>query len=171
MKMWNKKILIGLLAVSASMVGAAFADEGKYLEAVAKLVPSAKVTLSQGLTVTESRGQPISGKFEVDDGHFQLSIYTAQGAALQEVVVDYTTGKIAKAEPLSDAGDLAAAKNQVAAMAKATTTLKAAVDKAEQESAGYRAVSVIPTLKQHHAVAMVTLVNGTQVKTVSESLE
>jgi hypothetical protein len=58
-------------------------------------------------------------------------------------------------EPLSEADDVAAAKKQVAAMAKATTTLKAATDKAEQESAGYRAVSVIPTLKQHHAVAMV----------------
>src|SRR5882757_5614180 len=162
MSMWNKKILIALLAVSPSMVGAAFADEGKDQAAVAKLLPSAKVTLSQGLAASESKGQPISGKFEVDEGHFQLSVYTVQGAALQEVVVDYTTGKIAKAEPLSEADDLVAAKKQVAAMAKATTTLKAATDKAEQESAGYRAVSVVPILKQHHAVAMVTLVKGTQ---------
>jgi hypothetical protein len=57
------------------------------------------------------------------------------------------------------------------AMAKATTTLKAATDKAEQESAGYRAVSVVPMLKQHHAVAMVTLVKGAQFKSVSEPLE
>ena len=113
----------------------------------------------------------MSGKFEVDEGHFQLSIYTAQGAAFQEVVVDYTTGKIAKAEPLSEADGLVAAKKQVAAMAKATTTLKAATDKAEQESAGYRAVSVVPMLKQHHAVAMVTLVKGAQFKSVSEPLE
>ncbi len=48
---------------------------------------------------------------------------------------------------------------------------QAAVDKAEQESAGYRAVSVTPMLKQHHAVAMVTLVKGTQFKSASESLE
>jgi hypothetical protein len=46
--------------------------------------------LQQGLTVSESKGRPISGKFEVDEGHFKLSIYTAQGAALQELVVDYT---------------------------------------------------------------------------------
>jgi hypothetical protein len=169
--MWNKKILIGLLVVSASMGGATFADEAKDQAAVAKLLPSTKVTLSQGLTVSESKGQPISGKFEVDEGHFQLSIYTAQGAALQEVVVDYTTGKIAKAEPLSEADDLVAAKKQVAVMAKAAITLKAATDKAEQESAGYRAVSVIPMFKQHHAVAIVTLVKGTQFKSVSESLE
>src|SRR5216684_5504078 len=171
MSMWNKKILVGLLAASASMVGAAVADEAKEQAAVAKLLPSAKVTLSQGLTVSESKGQPISGKFEVDEGHFQLSIYTAQGGAFQEVVVDYTTGKIAKTEPLSEADDLAAAKKQMAAMAKATTTLKEAVDKAEQESAGYRAVSVTPILKQQHAVATVTLLKGTQFKSVSESLE
>ena len=169
--MWNKKISLGVLAVSVLVSGAAVADEAKDQAAVAKLLPSAKVTLSQGLSAAESKGQPISGKFEVDDGHFQLSIYTAQGAALQEVLIDYTTGKIAKAEPLSDAGDVAAAQKQVAAMAKATTTLKAAVDKAEQESSGYRAVSVVAVRKQHRAVAMVTLVKGPQFKSVSESLE
>src|SRR6266705_1630971 len=129
--MWNKMIMIGLLTVSASLVGAAFADESQDQAAVAKLLPTAKVTLSQGLTAGESKGQPISGKFEVDEGHFQLSIYTAQGASFQEVVVDYTTGKIAKAEQLSEPDDLVAAKKKVAAMAKATTTLKAATDKAE----------------------------------------
>ena len=66
--MWNKKIWIGLLAVSASMGGAAVADEGKDQAAVAKLLPSAKVTLSRGLMVSESKGQPISGKFEVGEG-------------------------------------------------------------------------------------------------------
>src|SRR5258708_37215236 len=106
MSMWNKTILIGLLAASASMVSAAFADEAKDQAAVAKLLPSAKVTLSQGLAVSESKGQPISGKFEVDEGHFQLSIYTAQGAALQEIVVDYATGKIAKTEPFGEARHL-----------------------------------------------------------------
>src|SRR5258708_40275163 len=150
----NKVLLIGLLA-TASLLGAAVAGEAKDQAAGAKQLPSAKVTLSEGLAASEAQGQPISAKFEVDEGHFQLSVYTAQGSAFQEVLVDYTTGKIAKSEPLSDAGDVAAAKKQVAAMARATTTLKAAVDKAEQESAGYRAVSVTSMLKQHHAVAMV----------------
>ena len=61
--MWNKMIVIGLLTVSASLVGAAFADESQDQAAVAKLLPTAKVTLSQGLTAGESKGQPISGKF------------------------------------------------------------------------------------------------------------
>jgi hypothetical protein len=56
-------------------------------------------------------------------------------------------------------------------MTKAKTTLKAATDKAEQDNAGFRALSVTPMLKANHAVAMVTLVNGAQIKSISESLE
>jgi hypothetical protein len=170
MTMRTKVLLIGLLA-GATLCGAAVADEAKDQAAVAKQLPSAKVSLSQGMTASESQGKPISGKFEVDEGHFQLSVYTARGSAFQEVIVDYTTGKVAKAGPLDEADDVAAAKKQMAAMAKAKTSLKAATDKAEQENAGYRAVSVTPMLKANHAVAKVTLVKGTQFKSVSESLE
>ena len=169
--MWNRKILIGLVAAGAALGGAADADEAADQAAVARQLPSAKITLQQGLTASEAQGQPISGKFEIDEGHFQLSVYTVKGAALQEVIVDYTTGKIAKAEALNEADDLAAAKKQIAAMAKAAMTLNAAADKAEQESAGYRAVSVVPALKQQHAVAMVTLLKGTLYKAVTEPLE
>src|SRR5882757_6926981 len=147
----RKALLIVLLA-GASLLGTAFADEAKDQAAVAKQLPNTKVTLSQGLAASEAKGQPISAKFEVDEGHFQLSVYTAQGSAFQEVLVDYSTGKIAKAGPLDEAEDMAAAKKQMAAMAKAKTTLKAATDKAESENAGYRAVSVTPMLKANHAV-------------------
>jgi hypothetical protein len=167
--MRNKVLLIGL--ASASLIGAAVADGEKDQAAVAKQLPSAEVTLSQGLAASESKGKPIFAKFEVDEGTFQLSVYTAQGTAFQEVIVDYTSGKIAKAGPLDEADDVAAAKKQMAAMAKAKTTLKAATDKAEQENAGYRAVSVTPMLNANHAVAKVTLVKGSQFKTVPESLE
>jgi hypothetical protein len=167
--MQYKALVIGLLA--AASVGAAMADEAKEQAAVAKQLPSAKVTLQQGLTASESKGKPISGKFEVDEGHFQLSIYIAQGTALQEVVVDHTTGTVAKSEPLSEAEDVAEAKKQAAAMTKATVSLKAAVDKAEQGSPGYRAVSIEPVLKAGHALAEVSLVKGTQFKSVSVPLE
>ena len=168
--MRNTVLLFGLLA-SASLLGIAVADEAKDQAALAKLLPSAKVTLSQGLTASESKGQPISAKFEVDEGHFQLSVYTAQGSAFQEVVVNYTTGKIAKAGPLDETDDISDAKKQMAAMAKAKSTLKAAVDKAEQETSGYRAVSVVPKTKDAHVIAVVTLMKGTQSKIVTESLE
>ena len=168
--MRSKVFLIGLLA-SASLLGAAVADEAKDQAALAKQLPSAKVTLSQGLTASEAKGQPISGKFEIDEGSFQLSVYTAQGSAFQEIVVDFTTGKIAKAGPLDEADDIADAKKQLAAMAKAKSTLKAAVDRAERDSSGYRAVSVVPKMKDAHVIAVVTLMKGSQSKTVTESLE
>ena len=167
--MQYKALVIGLLA--AVSVGPAVADEAKEQAAVAKQLSSAKITLQQGLTASESKGKPISGKFEVDEGHFQLSIYISQGTALQEVVVDHTTGSVAKSEPLSEAEDVAEAKKQAAAMAKATVSLKAAVDKAEQGSPGYRAVSIEPMLKANHALGEVSLVKGTQFKSVSVPLE
>jgi hypothetical protein len=139
--------------------------------AIAKLLPSAKVTLQQGLTAAESQGQPISGKFEVDEGHFQLSVYTAQGGKFSEVLVDYNSGKIAKTEAITGGDDLADARKQMEACAKAKKPLKSAVDEAEKASAGYRAVSVTPALKGGHAVAVVMLLKGTQVKSISESLE
>jgi hypothetical protein len=157
-----------LLSASATAV---LADDASDKAAVAKQIASAKITLQQGLAAGEAQGKAISGKFEVDEGKFQLSVYTAKGAALQEVIVDYTTGKITKAEPLSEADDIAAGKKQVAVMAKASTTLKDAVDKAEKQTPGFRAVSVEPKLKANHAVAVVTLVKGAQFKSVSEPLE
>src|SRR5258708_2224440 len=149
MTMRNKVLLIGLLA-TASLLGAAVAGEAKDQAAVAKQLPSAKVTLSQGLAASEAQGQPISAKFEVDEGHFQLSVYTAQGSAFQEVLVDYTTGKIAKAGPLDEADDLAAAKKQVAAMAKAKTSLKGATDKPEHDHPATPPVTTIHILTPHH---------------------
>ena len=139
--------------------------------AVAKYLPSAKVTLQQGLAAAESQGQPISGKFEVDEGHFQLSIYTARGGKFSEVLVDHATGKVARSEAITGGDDRADAKKQMAACAKSKKPLKAAVDAAEQSSAGYRAVSVAPELSNGHAVAVVMLLKGTEVKSVSEPLE
>jgi hypothetical protein len=131
----------------------------------------AKVTLQRGLAAAESQGKPISGKYEVEDGHFQLSVYTAQDGKFSEVLVDHNTGKVAKTEAITEGDDLADAKKQVEACAKSKKSLGSAVDQAEQASAGYRAVSVTPKLSSGHAVAVVTLLKGTQVKSVSEPLE
>jgi len=168
----NRNTVLGLIVImTTASASAALADDAADKTAVAKQIGSAKVTLQQGLAAGEAQGQVISGKFEVDEGKFQLSVYTAKGAALKEVIVDYTTGKVLKTEPLSEADDIAAGKKQVAAMAKVSTTLKDAVDKAEQQTPGFRAVSVEPKSKANHPVAMVTLVKGVQFKSVSEPLE
>jgi hypothetical protein len=171
--MWNKVVAAILaLGVIAATGSVAWSDEDEASgAALAKHLPTAKVTLQQGLTAAESQGKPISGKFEVDEGHFQLSVYTAQDGKFSEVLVDHNTGKIAKTEAITGGDDLADAKKQVAACAKSTKSLQSAVDHAEQASKGYRAVSVTPKLSNGHAVAVVTLLKGTSAKTVSEPLE
>ena len=168
----NRNAIFAVLTITMAVgASAALADDASDKVAVAKQIGSAKTTLQQGLAASEAQGQAISGKFEMEEGKFQLSVYTAKGTALQEVIVDYTSGKIAKAEPLSEAEDIASGKKQVAVMATATTTLKDAVDKAEKQAPGFRAVSVAPNSKANHPVAVVTLVKGAQFKSVSEPLE
>jgi uncharacterized membrane protein YkoI len=161
--------ILSSVAFTSSFVLAA--DEHEEQQALIKVIGSAKVTLQQGLAAAEARGQPISGKFEVDDGKLQLSVYTSKDGKFFEVVVDYTTGKIAKSEPITEGDDLADAKAQSAAMAKAKTTLKAAVEKALGQSPGFRAISVIPDIKDGRPVASVVLLKGKEFKTVQASLE
>ncbi len=160
-------ITLGTLWVAASAIGA----EAEKPVDIVRMLSSAKVTLQQGLTASESQGKPISGKFEVDEGHFQLSIYTVKGGKFYEVIVDHNTGAVAKTESMHEADDLAEAKVQNDAMSKAARTLKSAVDQAEQANPGLRAMSVTPKLEKGHAVAVVTLVKGTARKRVTESLE
>src|SRR5258708_15732992 len=64
-------------------------DDGS---ALTKSIGDAKVSLQQGLTAGEQAGQPISGKFEVEDGRFQLSVYTTKDGNWSEVLVDHVTG-------------------------------------------------------------------------------
>jgi hypothetical protein len=171
--MWNKTLMaILMMALFGASGPLAAADEGEASgAAVANYLSTARVTLQQGLSAAESHGQPISGKYEVDEGHLQLSVYTAQGGKFSEVVVDYNSGQVAKSETITAGKDLADAQKQMNVCAKAKKSLKSAVDRAEQSAGGYRAVSVIPKLSNGHAVAAVTLLKGTQVKTLSEPLE
>src|SRR5579872_183571 len=83
---------------------------------LANALGEAKVSLQQALVASESEGQPISGKFEVEDGKLQLSVYTAKDGKFFEVIVDHMTGKIAKVEPIDEGEDLSHAKSQKAAM-------------------------------------------------------
>ena len=174
-----------LITVSATVLGVAalvgfagrnaiFADdddddEGQ--EALIKRLSTSKINLQQGLAASEQEGQPISAKFELDDGKFQLSVYTSKDGKFSEVLVDYMDGKVIKAEPITEGDDLAAAKSQSAAMAKATTTLKEAVDKAVTQSANARVVSAVPSLKDGRPVVSIVLLDGEQFKTVQQPLD
>jgi len=138
---------------------------------LAKALKGVKTSLEKGLSTSESQGKPISGKFEVEDGKLQLSVYTTKGDKFSEVIVDHKTGKIAKTEAITGGKDLTAAKAQSEAMAKAKLSLRAATENAVKANKGFRAVSITPSLKDGHPVAEVTLVKGEEFKTVSEKLD
>src|SRR5262245_54656303 len=138
---------------------------------LAKALSEAKVSLGTGLTASASEGKPISAKFEVEDGKLQLSVYTEKDGKFSEVVVDQQSGKVAKSEVITEGDDLAAAKSQSAAMAKAKSALTEAVGKAVAGHSGYRAVSVVPSLANGHPIATIELVKGGEWKTVTEKLD
>src|SRR5207237_10043620 len=117
----------------------------------------ARVPLERGLAASASHGQAISAKFEMEEGKFQLSVYTLKDGKYFEVIVDHNSGKVVKAEPITEAEDYTAAQSQTAAMAKAKRSLRAAVEQALRDNAGFRAVSVTPSLTDGRAVADVSL--------------
>jgi hypothetical protein len=146
-------------------------DKAKEHAELEKALKDAKIPLVRGLTASAKEGKPISAKYEVDDGKLQLSGYTMKGGNFSEVIVDHKTGKIAKTEPITQGNDLAHAKEQSEAMAKAKRSLGAAASEAVKENKGYRVVSVMPAVKDGHPIADVTLVKGAEWKTVSEKLD
>jgi hypothetical protein len=147
------------------------ADEAQERAELAKALAEAKVTLQRGLQTSRAQGKPISAKFEVEDGKLQLSIYTLKGEGFSEVVINPITGKVEKAETITDKEDLAYSTAQKAAMDKAKITLLAAVDKALKSNNGYRVVGISPQMKADHPVAEITLLRGKEFKTVTERLD
>src|SRR5438045_1529964 len=166
-------IVVALAVAVAWMFAApaAWASDDKEHAELAKALKDAKIPLQRGLTASAKEGRPISAKYEVEHGKLQLSVYTMKGDKFSEVIVDHMTGKVAKAEPITQGDDLTHAKAQSEAMAKAKRTLDAAASEAVKENKGYRVVSVMPELKDGHPVADVTLVKGTEWKTVAEKLD
>lgn len=170
--MHRRTLFLGAVAsVATGLVGERGRAQVRNDHLLVTGVRDAKVTLQQGLIAAAKQGRPISGKFEVEDGKLQLSIYTAKDGKFSEVIVDHTTGNVAKSESITEGEDLAEAKSQNAAMEKAKTDLKAAVEKSAAATSGSRAISVTPALKDGHAVASVTLLAGEQIQTVEQPLE
>ncbi len=174
MKMTMKAWLVPVLAVAAVCWGTTLAAQDQEEEgnpaAAAKAALSARVSLDRGLAASASHGRPISAKFEVDEGKSQLSVYTMKGGKFFEVSIDPNSGRIVKTEPIADGEDYTAAQSQSAAIAKAKVSLRAAVQNALRANAGFRAVSVTPSLKDGRAVAEVALAKGEELKTVSVPL-
>ncbi len=81
--------VLGLAALAGfADQNAIFAADDDDKEALIKLLGTSKINLQQGLAVSEQQGQPISAKFEIDEGKLQLSVYTAKDGKFSEVLVD-----------------------------------------------------------------------------------
>jgi hypothetical protein len=169
--MWNKTLAAvltaGVIGTAVSVVSFANEPSGA---AVAKFMPTAKVSLQEGLRAAEAQGQPISGKFTVDEGQVQLHVYTAKDGKFSEVLVDQSTGKVAKSDEISDGNELAEAQRQMDAYSKSKISLQAAVSRAELAYPGYQAVSVTPMISKGRPVAIVSLLQGQQARSIAEPL-
>jgi len=134
-------------------------------------IGEATVPLERGIAASKATGTPISAKYEVEDGKLQLSVYTAKGDSFSEVIVDHKTGKVAKSEPITKGDDFTAAKSQNEAISQAKTSLDAAVSKAVKANKGYKAVSAMPSVKDGRPIAEITLMKGTNSKSVTQPLD
>jgi hypothetical protein len=169
----QRRSIWGIAATAALLLSGlpAYAEEEMDPAAMAKALTEASVSLDQGLKASTRDGTPISGKYEIEHGALQLSVYTMKGANFGEVIVDHKSGAIKKSDPITDADDMKAAKTQAAAMALAKLPLDAAVGNAVKANSGYRAVSIMPMVDGGRPVATVVLMKGQDVKKVTEKLD
>ena len=140
--------LIFSIAAAAALLLAgspSWAEEEMNPAAMAKALPQASVSLENATRVSEREGKTLSAKYEIEKGALQLSVYTMKGDRFSELILDKTSGAVAKDEWITDGDDLKAAQAQAAAMAKAKLTLDVAVANVVKGNAGYRAVSVTPS--------------------------
>ena len=167
-------VLVAIEGPVGSQLAFAIGPDQQQAE-LANALSAAKISLQQGLVASEAEGQPISGKFEVEDGKLQLSVYTAKAGKFFEVIVDHQTGKIAKVEPISEGEDLSHANSQKAAMDRAKVKLADAAVKSMGQAKGpvgdVRVVSVVPELKDDRPEAAIVLLAGKQFSTASEHLD
>jgi len=169
----TKSKWIGILIAGlglAGAIGGAHAEDANSA-ALAAALKTTSVTLQDGLNSGSRDGTPISGKFEIEDGKLQLSVYTMKADRFDEVVIDPKSGAVAKTEKITEGDDLKDATAQKAAMAKAKITLLAATEASLKANAGARATSVVPKLTDGHPVAELSLLQGASFKTVTEKLD
>jgi len=167
-------VIVALAAFAGDRSALAIGPDQEQAE-LANALSDVKVSLQQRFTASEREGQPISGKFEVDNGKLQLSVYTAKEGNFFEVIVDHMTGSVAKVEPITEGEDLTHAKAQKAAMDRAKIKLSDAAIKAKGQAKGEATdalvVRAVPELKDDHPVVAVVLLQGKKFSTASEPLD
>jgi hypothetical protein len=166
------RLLVLVAAVALPSIGGTPASaQDEDVAALAAALKDINFTLQDALKASEKHGRPLSAQFEIDDGKLQASIYTSNGDEFIEVIADPKTGAIVKSEKITDDDDLSDAADQKAAMAKAKISLIDAADAAVKDNAGSRVVAIFPDLREDHAIAEVTLLQGTTTKKVTEKLD
>jgi uncharacterized membrane protein YkoI len=166
--------IVAVLATAGilAFAGVSARAEDQKNPALAKALSEATISLEEGLKVGEREGKPLSAKYEIENGAFQLSVYVIKGNGFAEVIVDHKGGSIKKTEPITEADDLQQAKEQQQRLAHARIPLDRAVSDAVKDNSGYRAVEIEPTVdRAGKPVASVTLMKGDEVKKVVQPLE
>jgi hypothetical protein len=140
--------------------------QGTADEELLKALPKSKHPLLEGIQqLTRGTEQPISAKFEIEDGHFSLSVYTAgKGLAVdaeRNVLQEYAGAPDAsawepKVEVFDDDAHIARSAQQLTLMALAPVSLADVVEKAEKSQAG-TVYSVTPVLRGRKAQFVVLL--------------
>jgi hypothetical protein len=167
---WLVRAVMFAALVAPSAVALGQDDDAKAQAALIKALQVKHIDLAAGITAATAKGKPISSQYEYEDNHLQLSVFTQKGDDFTEIFVDFITGKIAKAEKITDGADLADARAQGAAMAKAKSSLSAVLTKVLAANAGYSAVSATASHAKGKAVVFVVLMKGATLKTISEPL-
>ena len=137
---------------------------------MAKALQQASLPLEKATKVSEREGKPLSAKYELEKGALQLSIYTMKGDRFSELIVDHTSGAVAKDERITDGDDLKAAQAQAAAMAKAKVTLMSPPTPPSRATPAI-APSALCRSDAGRPVAVVILMKGEDVKKVNEKLD
>jgi hypothetical protein len=152
---------------------AAFADDDDYdATKLIRLFDAENMPLDQALRSSERVGQPISAKYDVNEGAVQLSVTIQGGQGFADVIFDPKSTSITKTQPITDEEDLSQAQAHAKAMTKANASLVKPIEEALKANSGYYAVRVVPVLAAGvFPVAMVTLIKGKNTKDVFERLD
>src|SRR5665213_2381241 len=113
-RVMKKSLVIGIVVAGILAFTGPFASADEYsknLPKVSKALAGATVPLDQGIKAAEAQGKPISAQYEIDEGHFQLSVFTTKGDDTSEIIVDYKTGAIKTVQNISDPDDIKDAKS------------------------------------------------------------
>ena len=164
-------LLVGVSLVCWNSLSGGTQEQEGGPTALAKAVVGAKISLEQALDVVSRDGKPLSARFEIEDGMLQVSIYRVKKDQFAEVILDPDTGAVAEVDPITSGSDYNVAQDRNAVMTKAKRSLRAVLTQSVNGNVGFRAAIVVPSFKDGHPVAAITLVKGDQWKKVSMPLD